>query len=67
MLEWKLVKSTGRSFAEKDGTYLVVGYHEHSQPRLFFYAAYRGGQEISYDSGYGSREQAQAAAEDVVL
>ena len=55
------------SFAEKDGTHLVVGYYEHSRPRLFFYTAYRGGQEISYGSSYGSRKQAQAAAEDVVL
>lgn len=66
MLEWKLAKQTGRSFAEKGDTHLVVGYDEHSWPRIFFYVAYREGQEISYGIGYSSRNEAQAAAEDVV-
>ena len=67
MLKWKLVKVTGRSFARKDGKYLVVGHDDNGcrpTPRYWF-AAYQGGEEIAQGSGYGSREEAQAAAEAI--
>lgn len=66
-LQWKLVEETGRSFADKDGTHLVVGCDEHSIPRRYWFAAFKGGVKISEGRDYGSRDEAQLAAETVVL
>jgi len=65
MLKWKLVKVTGRSFARKDGKYLVVGHDDCRPTPRYWFAAYQSGEEIAQGSGYDSREEAQAAAEAV--
>ena len=66
-LQWKRVEETGRSFADKDGTHLVVGYDEYSSPRRYWFIAFRGGVDISEGRDYDSRDEAQLAAETVVF
>ena len=63
---WKKAQATGRWFCHgEDGKHLVAGDDGQTPQPRYWFAVYRGGEEIAQGDGYGSIQEAQVAAEAV--